>query len=659
MSSYVIAPVNYVLLAVLLPAALASLVVGLRRQWARVTEGGQGDAAFWLPRLLSGMNWRTFGLRGLLTSRLFKRPLAGLAHGLLFFGALVEIAGHTVVGLAIFGIDTYQGRFGFFFMELGRELAGLMMLAGIAILLVRRLIPPERITAGGSRRAFLPMEVLLLAVVLLGFVAEAFRLTDPGAGSTGEFLGRTVAAALAGWPPRLLTGGNLFFWWVHGLAGLSFIALIAWTPMSHMLLGPANAALANRRSGINLRPIDFDAPEDEGRELVLGAAKLADLLPGLRLDFSACTWCGRCSEVCPATQTGKALSPKKVMVTCAGYQAERRFEDASLIDAITKEAVFDCTTCGACIEQCPVSNKPAEAILEFRRHFVMDRSDMPEMLAAANRNLESRGHPFVGTAANPDDWRKGLEVPVFEPGRTEYLLWLGCAVTFEERAQSVARAMVTLLNAAGVSWGILGEHRCTGDPAKTMGNELLFVETATDNIAALQERQVHRVITMCAHCFNSFDRYYPQFGGTWETIPHSVLIDRLIKEGRLQPERRAMQKITFHDPCYHARHNDLVDESRSVVSAVGELLEMPRNRKDSFCCGSGGARYWDKEGGKARIGDVRAEEALATGADRVATACPFCLLMLTSSAARQTEQRKVFDIAELVVEALPGAPRAF
>lgn len=656
MSSYAIAPVNYLLLALLLVAALASLVIGLRRQRAAITAGAGSGSRSPRPPLLERINWRALGLRGLLTSRLFKRPVAGAAHGLLFFGALVEIAGHAVVGLGVLGVDTYQGRFGWLFMRLGREVAGLAMLLGAAFLLARRLAPPERLMHGGVRRGFLPMEVLLLAVIALGFVAEAFRLTDPAAAGAGEFLGRALAAALGELAPATLAGGNLLFWWVHGLAGLAFIALIAWTPMSHMLLGPANSAVAPQRSGINLRPIDFDAAEDEGSgELVLGAAKLADLPANLRLDFSACLWCGRCSEACPATQTGKALSPKKVVVTCAEYQRQGHYDDASLLEAVTLEAVFDCTTCGACIEECPVSNKPAEAVLEFRRHFVMDRSEMPETMAAAQRNLESRGHPFVGTAASPEDWRKGLEVPAFESGKSEYLLWLGCAVTFEERAQSVARAMVRILNQAGISWGVLGEHRCTGDPAKMMGNELLFVETARDNIEAFRERQVHKVITMCAHCFNSFDRYYPQLGGVWETIPHTVLIDRLIKEGRLRPERRAGGKITFHDPCYHARHNDLVDESRNVVAALGELVEMPRNRKNSFCCGAGGGNYWGGQGGSARINDVRAQEALATGAGRVATACPFCLLMLTSSTAKHSAERRVFDVAELVAEALPDA----
>jgi Fe-S oxidoreductase len=213
--------------------------------------------------------------------------------------------------------------------------------------------------------------------------------------------------------------------------------------------------------------------------------------------------------------------------------------------------------------------------------------------------------------------------------------------------------MVRILDAAGVSYGILEEARCTGDPAKVMGNEMQFVEMAETNIEDFQSMGVQKVITMCAHCFNSFDRYYPELGANWQTIPHSVLLDQLIRDGKLIVERKTDQTITFHDPCYLARHNDIVDEARSVVSSVGRLIEMPRKKKESFCCGAGGGNYWGEQPGTKRVSDVRMCEALGTGADKVATSCPFCLLMLTSSASKHGTDRKVFDIAELVAETLP------
>ncbi|NMG00045.1 (Fe-S)-binding protein [Aromatoleum toluolicum] len=649
-----ISALDYTILALLLAAALASVLLGLKRRAALIAEGralpGAAAPAGWRERF----NLRAFASRGLLTSRLKKRPVAGLAHGVMFGGAVVAILGHAGFALSFVGVPVYEGRFGFLVMELGRELAGILMFAGVAFFVVRRLMCIERLNTGGFRRGFVAMELLFLVTILAGFAAEAFRLANPQYASRGEFLGLVLASGLReiGVGPHAVA--THLAWWLHALLGVAFIGLIAHTPLSHMLLAPANAALARRRSGITLAPIDFDADPPEGEEISFGAAKLADLDRKKLLDFSACLWCGRCQEVCPAAQTGKALSPKKVMTTCATYLENGRLDDVALIDEIGLQAVFDCTTCAACVEECPASNSPAETILEFRRHFVMDRSEMPDTLALANRNLESRGHPFVGTAANPDDWRKGLDVPFFEAGKTEYLLWIGCSVAFEPRAQEVARAMVRILETAGVSYGILAESRCTGDPAKMAGDEMQFVEIAQANIEDFRERKIQKVITMCAHCFNSFDRYYPELGADWQTIPHSVLIDQLITDGRLKVVRNDAEKITFHDPCYLGRHNDILSEPRRALGAVAQLIEMPRNRKDSFCCGAGGGNYWGGKGGTARINDVRMQEAVDTGAAKVATSCSFCLLMLTSSASKHGEERRVFDVAELVAESLPA-----
>ncbi|MBV6424023.1 MAG: EtfAB:quinone oxidoreductase [Steroidobacteraceae bacterium] len=645
---YDIGAVNYGLLAILLCGAGAALVLGLRDIWRRASaEGSPFAGATALGDIVGRINWRSFLTRGVLLSRLYKRPASGIAHALLFYGALLEIFGHGVYALSFVGVPVYSGRFGYLVMELGRDVGGLAMLLGVVFFLLRRSKPPERLTVGKARRGFVVMETLLLLVIVAGFVAESVRLAQPGITSAGEFVGLAAARWVGQIGAVMHEHSYLVLWWFHGLLGLAFIVLITRTPMSHMLLGPINTALAKRRPGVTIPAIDFDAEEP-----VLGVEKLADLPFKNRFDFEACLWCGRCHEVCPAAQTGKPLSPKKIMLTCAEYQAQGRTDDASLIDTLGVDALFSCTSCGACVEECPVTNDPAEVILHFRRQLVMGRSEMPDVMASANRNLESRCHPFVGTAANRDDWHRGLEVPRFVPGQTEYLLWIGCSVAYEERAQKIARAMVRILDAAGLSWGILEETRCTGDPAKMMGNELLFVELAQANIEEFQEAKVTKVITMCPHSFNSFSRYYPQLGAQWETVMHSVLIDRLIKGGKLAVKRDALQKIVFHDPCYLARHNGIEAEPRGVVASVGELVEMPRNRENSFCCGGGGGKYWSRETGTARISDVRITEALGTGANKVATSCPICLLMLSSSAAKHSEEPRVFDLAELVSEAL-------
>jgi Fe-S oxidoreductase len=652
-----ISTLSYVLLGLLLIGAFASLGWGLRGYWQRISRGKpwfDPGGSITGASLARHFNLKAFVKRGLMTERLLQRPVAGSFHGIMFVGALLLIFGHAVFAFSFIGIDVYDGWFGYLFVKLGRELGGIMLFTGVAFFLLRRLSPPERLTAGGkTRHGFEHGEIALLLIVVAGYITEGFRLAFEPSGDNAEFIGITLAAGLQGaFTEEGSILGFQIMWWIHGLMGCGFIALIAHSAFSHMLLGPANAALAHRRDGINLPPIsfEFDEDDDSDEEPVFGASKLADLTQKNLLDASACLWCGRCYEVCPAAQTGKDLSPKTVMANCAEYLEQDKFDDDSLLQLLGMEAMFNCTTCAACVEACPVSNNPAEIIVEFRRHYVMDLSQMPDTMAAANRNLESRGHPFVGTSANPDDWRAGLAVPVFQAGKTEYLLWIGCSVIYEERTQEIARAMVKILNAAGVSYGILEEARCTGDPAKMMGNEIQFVEIAEANIEAFHEQQIQKVLTVCAHCYNSFDRYYPQLGADWQTIPHSVFIDQLIEDGALSIAFDEGDKITFHDPCYLARHNGIVDAPRKLVAAVGQLIEMPRNKENSFCCGAGGGNYWGGHGGTARISDVRVQEAFDTGADKIATSCSFCNLMLTSSASKHSESRKVYDVAELVAE---------
>ena len=502
---------DYVLLSILLLLALATLVFGLYRTWRRIARGRpvEPDGGRESATALGPINPSAFLIRGVLASRLFKRPVSGTAHALVLFGSMLLILGHAVFPLTFLGVPLFEGRIGFWFMGVGRDLAGVAVLLGLLFFLGRRLFPPERLSEPKTRSGFVFMEILLLVAVLAGFGAEAFRIAHSGA-HEGKFVGNFLASLLGD-----TAGGAAAFqnaWWIHGLLGLSFISCISYSPIAHILLGPLNSALASARPGIALKPIDWSALEDEEAEEVplLGASKLVDFDRKILLDSSTCLWCGRCDEVCPARQTGKALSPKGVVATVSEYLADEKFEDDSLLEAIGMEAAFACVTCAACMDACPVSISQPESILELRRHFVMERSELPELMAHAQKNLEGRGHPFVGTAASPDDWRQDLDVPLFEKGETEYLLWIGCAITYEERAQEIARATVRILRASAVSFGVLEHARCTGDPAKQMGNELLFVELAQQNIEDFAALGITKIITMCAHCYNSFTRYYPE-----------------------------------------------------------------------------------------------------------------------------------------------------
>jgi Fe-S oxidoreductase len=389
-------------------------------------------------------------------------------------------------------------------------------------------------------------------------------------------------------------------------------------------------------------------PDENGNLPALGTPTLADYSVKRRLDFDTCLWCGRCQAVCPAAMTEKSLTPKGVVITLAEALSQGKMTDRSIIDKVGMPALFECRTCGACVEACPAMVNPLKAIWGMRQNLMMERGEMPVRLLSAYRNMEALMHPF-SSQASPSDWRKGLDVPIFSAGKSEYLLWIGCAVTYEDRAQQIGRAMVDILNDAGISYGIIEEARCTGDPAKQMGDDYLFSQLANTNIALFKDRQVKKIITMCPHCYNSFRNYYPPLGGCYEVIPHISLIGDLVSSGRLKFASGNM-KIAYHDPCYLGRHNRIFKSPRYTVSSIGKLVELPRSNNNSFCCGAGGGNYWNEESGK-RVNYARAQEAFESGADLLATACPFCLLMLTDGLKMHTSAQIVFDIAELVQQA--------
>ncbi len=585
--------------------------------------------------------------KGILGTKIYKKIYTGVAHGGLFWGMVVLLLGTILVFLnVLFGLPVFSGGFNHWFMAFALDFAGLAVFGGILFFLVRRLLfPPERLTEPKSRTGFSPIVLLLGVVILTGFVVEGGRIACNGI-DNGSFMGNYLSM-MFGKGDEWLTL-HRYMWWIHGFLALGFLAYIPYSPLVHLLLVPVNAALADPMPGTKMGLIDFSSFEDEESEEmpVLGAAKLADFSRKRLLDYSTCLWCGRCHEVCPAAQTGKPLSPKGVIITLAECLQDGRVEDDSLIDSLTSEALFCCTTCAACMEACPALINQPKTIMKFRQNLVMERSEIPELMGKANSSLELRGHPFFGTGAGPNDWCKDLDVPLFEEGKTEYLLWIGCSVTYEERAQQIAGSMVKILSHAGTSFGILEEFRCTGDPAKQMGNEFQFAELAQQNIEDFSDLGIKKIITMCPHCYNSFTRHYPKLGGNYQVIPHSVFLKSLLKAGRLSLNRET-NTICYHDPCYLGRRNAIYDEPRDVVNSMGKLVEMPRNRNESFCCGGGGGNYWAEEVG-TRINQVRAEEALGTGADFIATSCPFCLLMLTDGAKKFTEDQKIFDIAELV-----------
>jgi Fe-S oxidoreductase len=447
-------------------------------------------------------------------------------------------------------------------------------------------------------------------------------------------------------------------------------------------------------------PVDFEDPPEDA---AFGVGRVEEFTWKGLLDFTTCTECGRCQSQCPAWNTAKPLSPKLLVTTLRDHayakapyllaagdgepaaegeppaEAERPLvgtaERGGVIDP---DVLWSCTTCGACVEQCPVDIEHVDHVVDLRRHQVLVESAFPSELGGLFRNLENKGNPWGMNASARLDWTKGLDFPVPVVGRdvedlsgVEYLFWVGCAGAFEDRAKKTTRAVAELLHRAGVSFAVLGDgETCTGDPARRAGNEFLFQLLGQQNAETLREAGATKVVVTCPHCLNTLGREYPQLGTTLEVVHHTQLLNRLVRDGRLvpvAPPDGGEQRITYHDPCYLGRHNSVYTPPRELLAAVpgAQLTEMPRTKERSFCCGAGGARMWMEEKIGKAINLDRVDEALSTGAETVAVGCPFCRVMLTDGlTARQgtgdaSERTEVIDVAQMLLRSVRdgAAPR--
>ncbi len=557
------------------------------------------------------------------------------------------------------------------------EIIAWLSLVGIGWLVVRRqLVRPRaahdeagnrssRFFGSSQAQAFVVEATVLLvvlAVLALRGMQDAIARQDgsplaspwhfPLTGWYGAWWATAPSATLAAWVTVVATVKILcsMAWFVvvgvqptMGVAWHRFLAVLTlYTkryPGRTVSLGPAEPL-----RGPTGEPLDLTAPDTLPERLVLGAGTAAELSWKAALDAATCTECGRCQVVCPAWATGKPLSPKLFTLALRDAVADPARRDEPLVGgAVTPDVLWACTTCGACVQECPVDIEHVDTILDLRREQVLGASAFPRELTKAFTGMERQGNPWGAPARRRLDWTKGLDVPVPVVGRdvaslaeVDYLFWVGCAGSYDERAGRTTRAVAELLHAAGVSFAVLGDaERCTGDSARRAGNELLFQQLAAGNIATLDAAGARQIVVTCAHCFNTLAREYPSLGGSYQVVHHTELLNTLVAEGRLVPLPASDERtVTYHDPCYLGRHNEVYAPPRELLAAAGiTVTEMPRSGADAFCCGGGGARAWMEETIGTRIGTIRAAEAIGTGAAAVATACPFCTTMLTDGVA--------------------------
>ncbi|MFH2039080.1 MAG: (Fe-S)-binding protein, partial [Chloroflexota bacterium] len=454
----------------------------------------------------------------------------------------------------------------------------------------------------------------------------------------------------------LMVGEHVGFWLALGLI-LAFIPYFPYSKHVHLFFAPLNFLLKPERRSIGeLSKLDFD---DESVEQ-FGASNLADLGWEQLMDAYACIMCYRCQEVCPAYNTGKILSPAALEINkryALNHVSSSSLPEIPLRDLIPDEAVWACTSCGACVDICPVGNEPMRDILDIRRSLVLMENAFPKQLETAFRGMERNVNPWNISPSERMRWADGLNVPTIEQNpEPEILWWVGCAPATDARAQKTSQAFVKILKAAGVNYAVLGQNeQCTGDSARRAGNEFLFNELAASNVELLNNVAPRRIVTTCPHCLHTLKNEYPAFGGNYQVIHHTQLINELAAAGKLHMQTEGeLIKVTFHDSCYLGRHNQIFDAPRENLKASGaEVVEMPRHADKSFCCGAGGAQMWkEEEHGTENVNLARFAEAKATGAETVAVGCPFCLTMLNDASKMDGGSIQIKDVAELVAEKL-------
>lgn len=600
--------------------------------------------------------------------KMFQRLGPGVMHVLIFWGFLVLLT--TVVeafgevfnetfALPLIGRTAWLG-----FVQ---DLFTVLVMVGVTwALFYRKVRRDDRFLGSRMASADFILAVIfseVFTLLMLNATKISLGISDSPAWSMP--FSNAAARLFVGMSDGALhTFNHAFLWW-HAVLILAFMPYILFSKHLHIFTSWANVFFTKSGPRGKLRTIEVD-PENMLEGAVFGAATLEDLTRKEMLDTLACTECGRCQNVCPAWNTGKPLSPKLFIMNLRDHlrswgpkilEAKDRGIDYEKVplnpNAVADEAVWECTTCGACMQECPVNIEHVDHIIDMRRNLVMGESRFPAEAGTLLRNLENSGNPWGMAQATRADWAKDLDVPVVpEDGQApEYVYFVGCAGSFDDRAKKISQAVVSLLGAAGVDYAILGSGEgCTGDPARRMGNEYLFQQIARQNIEAMDARGVTKIIANCPHCFNTLSNEYPDLGGNYEVIHHTQLLAMLVEDGRLKPTEEVRALLSYHDPCYLGRHNEIYSDPRKVLGSIPGLstVEMPRHAHNGLCCGAGGARMWMEERIGKRINRERMDEAAATGAQKVGVACPYCLVMLDDGAKANGDEIEVLDVAQVM-----------
>ncbi len=595
--------------------------------------------------------------------RLLDQLAMGSAHFMIFWGFIIV----SLATIKFFGKGFSSGfelpllgtllRQPFLFLV---DLFSILVLLGILIAVFKRYVMRSARMPRGMEAATILL--LIAGLMIFDLLSDGCNMAAQGTFEPASFVGTYLAGVFAGSgiPSLTLNIYAHIFWWLHFVF---FMIMINYVPISkhmHVFSSLPNVFFSSLKSNGRLTKPNLEESED------FGVTKVEQYSWKQLLDGYSCTECGRCQDQCPAFNTQKPLSPKKVVMQLREHAEKKgpllfagkgdEFKERFIEDVITEEAIWDCTTCYACMRACPLIIEHIPLLMELRRSLVLNEGRIGSEGALALKNIEKSGDPWGMGQKARSDWYKGLDVKhINDKPDAEYLFWVGCAGALDARNVKVSQATVRLMNKAGVSFAILGEDEiCNGDPARRLGEEYLFQTQAQAVVELINSTGVKKIFSNCPHCFNTLKNEYPDFGGSWQVYHTHELLAHLIADGKLKLSGNPLGEITFHDSCYLGRHNHLYEPARKIIDAIpgAKRIEMDRSKEWSFCCGAGGGRMFLEETRGTRINEDRTKEALATGAKTIGTACPFCMTMLTDGLKTfdKIDTHQVKELTELIAE---------
>jgi len=651
-----------IIFTIILITAFTFFFYNLRRMFGYL-KIGQKDNRFDKPLL----RFKNVILIGIGQSKLLREPFAGFMHAFIFWGflALIIVVVESIIQGFIHDFHFSGLKSVYSIITATQDIFSVLIVLSVLAAIYRRFIRKvERLKSehdGNLDAAFI---LGMILIVITSMVAQNVFNTN-----ISEYDSRFMSHAISANLDFSGIDVNFYyelFWWIHIVTIFVFVNYLPFSKHFHVITSLPNvyfAKLEQQRDQIS--PINL---EDESLTH-FGALDVEHLTWKQLFDGYTCTECGRCTSACPANNTGKTLSPRKVIMDIRQRVLDRAKQNSAITgedqiktlvhNYISDEEIWACTTCNACVHECPVMIEHVDSIVEMRRGLVLSEANFPNELNVVFKNFETNFTPWAFSYEERADWAEGLDIPIANHNNdAEYLFWVGCAGSFDERYKKVSRAFSQLMKKGGISFKILGkEEKCNGDAARRLGNEYLAQILMKENIQTLEKYNIKKIITACPHCFHSLKNEYKQFGGNYEVYHHSEIIGKLIKEGSINLQNELAKTVTYHDSCYLGRYNEIYDEPRNSISKINKvnLVEMNRTRDRGFCCGAGGGRMFLEETEGKRINVERVEEALKLKPDVIASACPFCMIMLNDgvkSFETASDLVEIKDISELILESL-------